>query len=157
MQLHVLLALYNVLRRSITDPELVAGLYTFVQLPDNVNNMFIGLIDLSQRSIVLALLAGIVQFAQARMLQTQQPPKELAKKDGARDENMAANMTKTMTYTMPLITVVFGFTLPAGVMLYWMVSGLISVIQQWIILRDTDEEKKEGDAVEVEVVEKDAS
>ena len=37
---------------------------------------------------------------------------------------------KTMTYTMPLISVVFGFTLPAGLGLYWVASAAVRSVQQ---------------------------
>ena len=47
------------------------------------------------------------------------------------DENnqMAASM-KTMTYTMPLFSVFLGFTLPAGLGLYWAVSAVVRCVQQ---------------------------
>ena len=45
------------------------------------------------------------------------------------DNPMAASM-KTMTYTMPLISVVFGFTLPAGLGLYWVASAAVRSVQQ---------------------------
>ena len=40
------------------------------------------------------------------------------------------NSMKTMTYTMPLISVVFGFTLPAGLGLYWVASAAVRSVQQ---------------------------
>jgi len=133
VQLPILLALFNVLRRGATDPELMASLYGFIQQPEIIHNVFIGLIDLSERSIPLAILAGIAQYVQAKMLESRRPPKDLAKKEGAKDEAMAATMAKSMTYTMPLITVVFGATLPGGVALYWFTSNVISVIQQYLV------------------------
>ena len=45
------------------------------------------------------------------------------------DNPMASSM-KTMTYTMPLISVVFGFTLPAGLGLYWVASAVVRSVQQ---------------------------
>lgn len=40
---------------------------------------------------------------------------------------------KTMTYTMPLISVFMGFTLPAGLGLYWAASAAVRCIQQLAI------------------------
>ena len=48
------------------------------------------------------------------------------------DNPMAGSM-KTMIYTMPLISVVFGFTLPAGLGLYWATSALVRCAQQLAI------------------------
>ncbi|MEK7108437.1 MAG: YidC/Oxa1 family membrane protein insertase [Patescibacteria group bacterium] len=135
VQLPILLALYNVLRRSVTDPEMLQALYGFVPAPEAIHTVFIGLVDLATRSIPLAVLAGVVQYAQVKMIQVKTPAKGLAKKEGARDEAMMASMTKSMTYMMPILTVVFGMTLPSGVMLYWLVSGLVSVLQQWLVMR----------------------
>ena len=49
-----------------------------------------------------------------------------------KDNPMAGSM-KTMTYTMPLISVVFGFTLPAGLGLYWVASAAVRCVQQLAI------------------------
>lgn len=49
-----------------------------------------------------------------------------------KDNPMAGSM-KTMMYTMPLISVVFGFTLPAGLGLYWVASAAVRCIQQLAI------------------------
>ena len=133
IQLPILIALYNVLRQSIADPELMNSLYSFVSQPEAINHMFLGLFDLSKRSIPLALMAGAIQYVQAKMLETRRPPKNLADKEGAKDESMTATMTKSMTYTMPLVTIVFGASLPGGVTLYWLVSNAISVLQQYLV------------------------
>ncbi len=134
IQMPILLALYNVLRRSVANPESLAMLYSFVPAPEILNTTFLGLIDLSLRSIPLAIIAGLIQYVQARMLQAKKPPKE-AEGPGSKDESMAAAMSKSMTYTMPIITVVFGATLPGGVTLYWLVSNLVSVLQQFVIFK----------------------
>ena len=42
---------------------------------------------------------------------------------------------KTMTYTMPLISVFFGFSLPAGLGLYWVASAIVRSIQQVAVNR----------------------
>ncbi|MBI2476943.1 membrane protein insertase YidC [Candidatus Uhrbacteria bacterium] len=135
VQMPVLLALYYVLSRSVTDPASTALLYSFVSAPEIFNTHLFSLVDLSVRSIPLAVVAGLVQYVQGRMMQVAQPPKELQGKEATKDESMAAAMTKSMTYTMPLITVIFGASLPGGVTLYWLISGLVSVIQQWILMR----------------------
>ena len=65
-------------------------------------------------------MAGLAQFISVKL----QP-------QPAMDENnqMAASM-KTMTYTMPLFSVFLGFTLPAGLGLYWAVSAVVRCVQQ---------------------------
>lgn len=71
-------------------------------------------------AVIIPIMAGLAQFISVKL----QP-------QPAMDENnqMAASM-KTMTYTMPLISVVLGFTLPAGLGLYWAVSAVVRCVQQ---------------------------
>ncbi|MEK7530037.1 MAG: YidC/Oxa1 family membrane protein insertase [Patescibacteria group bacterium] len=139
IQMPILIALYNVLRRSVNDSESLAMLYTFIPAPEVINHIFLGIIDLGVRSIPLAIIAGIIQYVQAKMLEAKRPPSSLGKKEGAKDESMAAAMTKSMTYTMPIVTVIFGASLPGGVMLYWLVSNLVSVLQQFVLFRTPKE------------------
>lgn len=134
IQLPILLGLYNALRRAI-EPNAFDMLYTFVPAPEVFHTLFLGLVDLAHVSIPLAILAGAVQYVQTKMLQTQRPPKTVRDKDGAMDEDMAAAMTRSMTYTMPIMTIVFGATLPGGVTLYWLFSNIVSVLQQWFLFR----------------------
>ncbi|PIR47272.1 hypothetical protein COV06_04280 [Candidatus Uhrbacteria bacterium CG10_big_fil_rev_8_21_14_0_10_50_16] len=141
IQLPVLLALYSVLRQSITNPEFISNLYAFVPAPEVINSTLFGFMDLHARSIPLAILAGAVQYVQARQLQVNRPPKELAKKPGAKDESMTAAMSKSMLYTMPLVTIVFGASLPGGVTLYWLTSSVVSVIQQFYVFRGMEKSK----------------
>jgi YidC/Oxa1 family membrane protein insertase len=67
---------------------------------------------------VLALLAGGFQLIQARMMQS------------ASATGQAATMNRVMQF-MPLIVVVFAWTFQAGLVLYWVISSIIAIIQQY--------------------------
>lgn len=71
-------------------------------------------------AVIIPIMAGLAQFISVKL----QP-------QPAMDENnqMAASM-KTMIYTMPLFSVFLGFTLPAGLGLYWAVSAVVRCVQQ---------------------------
>ncbi|MFA6099155.1 MAG: YidC/Oxa1 family membrane protein insertase [Patescibacteria group bacterium] len=108
-----------------------------------INPTFLGIFDLSQsKNYLFAILAGAAQFWQTRMLQAKMPPKL----PGAKDESMTAGINKQMMYFMPIITVFFGIQFPAGLTLYWLVSTLFTVAQQYYIF------KKENDKKDKEVV-----
>lgn len=49
------------------------------------------------------------------------------------EKDSPAQMMKTMNYTMPLISVFFGFILPAAVSLYWITGYIIQTVQQLLI------------------------
>ena len=59
--------------------------------------------------------------------------REYAAKKGIVDEDAAkksqANQTsKTMMYVMPIMSLVFGFTFPAAMSLYWFIQGIVALI-----------------------------
>lgn len=134
IQLPFIIALYSVLRAGLTDSSFT-DLYAFVSAPAQINEMFIGILDLTAKSIPLALLAGGLQFIQTRMLTSRRPPMAQKAKEGSKDEEMLASMNKSMMYTMPLMTVFIGSSLPAGLALYWVVNTLVSIMQQVIVFR----------------------
>jgi YidC/Oxa1 family membrane protein insertase len=45
----------------------------------------------------------------------------------------AASMTKTMNLMMPIMSLWFGFTLPAGVGLYWIMNSFLMAGQQIVL------------------------
>jgi YidC/Oxa1 family membrane protein insertase len=89
-------------------------------------------LDLSKPNIVLAILAGLTQFWQGKMLSTSRP---VVNTTGSKDESMTAVMNKQMLYMMPALTVFIGWSLPGGLTLYWFVLTLFTVIQQLITFR----------------------
>ena len=132
IQLPVLIALYRVLLAGFGS-ETLAELYPFVTNPGEIGHVFLGVINLSTASLYLAVLAGYFQFMQTRMLMHRQPPKQVKGKKGALDETMLASMNKSMLMFMPVITVVIGATLPAGLTLYWVTVNIVSILQQQFV------------------------
>lgn len=136
IQLPVLLGLYWVVLRGLNG-EGFDLLYSFVYNPGSINPIGLGIVDLAKPSYVLAILAGIGQFFQARQLNRTRPA---VKTDGSKDENMMAQMNKNMMYFMPLLTVVIGTQLPGGLALYWLVNTLLQIGQQYVVFRKVDAE-----------------
>ena len=122
-------------------PDKLSALYSFVSNPGSIQANFLGLVDLSKPSIILALLAGAFQFWQTRMLVAKKPPTAVAKTSGAKDAAILASMNKSMVTFMPIMTVVIGVSLPGGLTLYWVAVNLISIAQQYLVFR----KKKKSD------------
>lgn len=111
-------------------------LYSFVAKPDFANGLkFINLIDLSKPNYFFAVMAGLAQFWQTKMLITTKPS---VKSPGSQDENMTAIMNKQMTYMMPILTVMIGVTMPGGLTLYWFIFSLLSALQQLYVFKRKD-------------------
>ena len=134
VQFPILIALYHVLLQGFK-PDALKMLYPFVYNPEVLEKMFLGFVDLAVPSIGLALIAGIFQFFQTRMLMHKKPTVPAVAKEGAKDETMLASMNKSMMYLMPIMTVVIGASLPGGLSLYWVTITVFSIVQQMIVFR----------------------
>ena len=130
VQLPFFIALYQVFGRGISSNGFEA-LYPFIAKPEFIQPISFGFLDLTHPSIPLAVLAGLAQFWQSKMLVTKPQPKV----PGAKDESMTAIMNKQMLYMMPLMTVFIGPRLPGGLSLYWLVTTLLTVAQQAFLFR----------------------
>lgn len=128
IQLPILIALYRVFWQGLK-PEELLHLYSFIPNPQHVNAMFLQIIDLSKPNLWFAILAGIFQFFQTKMLLPKTDKSQPKKGD------IAMMMQKQMVYFFPFITVIILLKLPSALGLYWIVSGLVSIVQQYVILK----------------------
>lgn len=129
IQLPILIALYQVFDKALKGN--LSGLYNFVARPENLDPRFLRLLDLSKPSILLAIFAGLAQFWQSKIMA---PP-------SAGSDATAKAMSIQTTYILPIISVVIALKLPAGLPLYWVVTTLFAVGQQYYILRKTPKAK----------------
>jgi len=113
VQLPILLALFNVFRVGVANPGAI-------------DTYFLGVIDLAKPNAVLAVLAGGFQFVQSRMM---------TRRNTATTDRMAAVMNKQMIYLFPLLTVFIGLRFEAGLALYWIVTTLFAIGQQYYIMK----------------------
>lgn len=151
IQMPFLYAVFMVFRSGLANGSLDL-VYSFISKPELINPVSLGIIDLSQRSIPLAVLAGAAQFWQSKMLITKRPA---IKAPEAKDEDMAAIMNKQMTYFMPVLTVFIGLSFPGGLALYWLVTTLLTILQQKYIFGKKAKNKTTDTAViEGEIIKK---
>ena len=138
IQLPILIALYQVFWRGLR-PEEMNSLYSFVSNPGTIDPVFLGLINLSQASLFLALLAGVAQFVQSKMMM---PGTSYQRNLGAGQNQKQGQMSqfsnmlqKQMLYFFPVLTVFILWKLPAAIGLYWIVTSLFSILQQYFVLK----------------------
>ncbi len=103
--------------------------------PETIDSISLGLINLAQPNILLAILAGGAQFWQAKMMLDKK--KNEKAENSSKEEGMANMMGKQMVYFMPIITIVIGATLPGGVTLYWFMFTLLTALQQIYVMKNT--------------------
>ena len=131
IQLPFLFAVFRVFSNGLSG-DVGGHLYSFIANPGVLNASFLGLINLSSPSPILGVLAGASQFAQTRMLGIKRP--EVKSKE-SKDEDVMALVNKQMMYMMPAITVFLGFSFPAGLMLYWFVTTILTILQQRLLFK----------------------
>lgn len=143
IQLVFLLAIYNVFL-SISNAGYVVNeeiLYGFVPNPGEIQTTFLSFLDLSQPSIVLAIITAVFQYWQTKMLIDQKKAgevKEEKKSKKADSEEKAPDFSEMMMKQMliigPVLTLVIGVQFPAGLILYWLVSTIFMIVQQRYVL-----------------------
>ena len=135
IQAPILIALYWVIRNGF-QPEEMVYLYSFISPPEVINPLFLGLINLSEPHLGLAILAGFCQFIQTK-LSLKQTQTQLASKKKETDlaNQFLGIMQKQMLYFWPFFIVFILVKLPAAIGLYWLISSLFSIGQQYLFLR----------------------
>jgi YidC/Oxa1 family membrane protein insertase len=151
IQFPIIIALYQVFINGFRDDSLRL-LYSFVHNPGHLDAVsFGGIIDLAAPSAALALIAGVLQYFQTKSLMDVASKKRAAEPQKAEEEKSAEEkmqdfsqaLSKNMMYTMPAVTFLFGLKLPSGLALYWSVTTLFAIVQQYFIIkkRKTEAEK----------------
>jgi YidC/Oxa1 family membrane protein insertase len=135
LQFPILLTLFFVLNRVLDPSNYSTISYEFVRNldaiqaiitdPSHFNPTFLGLVHMSEPSLVLAALAGLGQFIQTKQLM---PQNTFGAKPGAK-------AGFNMTLIFPIVTVVIAARLPAALALYWFVSSAVALIQQQSVLK----------------------
>lgn len=134
IQFPIIIALYSVFQTGLSTENLT-NLYPYVAKPETLNAMFLGIVNLTEPNVVMAVLAGLFQFGQTRMLSSSNKKKEGKTKEMVTSDGMPnmENISKQMMYFFPLITIFIGMSLPAALTLYWIVVTAFAVIQQYVL------------------------
>ena len=132
LQIPIVIALYYSVYRGggVPLPDInIDLLYPFVAAPVEMTMNFLGIVDITQKSIVLALLAGITQFIQVRLVMPKLAASDPDKEPNMKDEIMR-NMQVQMRYVMPIIITVIAYSISATIALYFVVSNLATIAQE---------------------------
>jgi YidC/Oxa1 family membrane protein insertase len=156
LQLPLLLIIYQVISQGLTNPDPTAMLTVFgVQVVDVqcVNGLgtpaydpyvpcidttvaWLGNMDVSKPQVLfelpliggfsaLAFIAAVLQLVQSRMTM---PPADPA----FQDQN--SKMQRQLVLFLPLISILYGGFLPAGLFIYWIVTTIFGIAQQYLIV-----------------------
>lgn len=172
VQLPIFIALFQVVNIITTQRDRI-GAFTYdafeqipavkaiISNPDGFNETLLGLINLAQVAIsssglylpavLLAVLAAIFQYIQSKQI-TPEPTEKKRLRDMLKEQaagkevdqsEISAALSSRMIILLPFITLVISLYLPGALVLYFAVSSIVAVIQQYFVLRQDVEEMEQ--------------
>lgn len=134
VQLPIIFALYYVFLKGISFES--GFLYSFIHVPEHTNMIFLGVLDLTQKSLILAILAGVSQYLQARFMPQPAPTSTTGNAPASFSESFSKSMNLQVKYFFPFLIAFIAYTISGAVALYWITSNLFMVAQQIYVKRE---------------------
>ncbi|MCA9353473.1 YidC/Oxa1 family membrane protein insertase [Candidatus Nomurabacteria bacterium] len=136
IQLPIIIALYQVFLQDFSADH--SYLYNFLSFPENINYTFLGFLDIREKSIVLAVLTGLSQFFQTRLMMGRTASSSPSGSGFGQD--LAKTMNMQMKYFLPVFIAFVASRLPSAVALYWTTSNLFGVLHEWYLKKKSEKE-----------------
>jgi YidC/Oxa1 family membrane protein insertase len=128
IQIPIIFALYYVFLKGI---KFESGLlYSFIHVPEHVNMIFLGILDITKKSLILAILAGVSQYLQAHFMPKPAPSPVVNSSAPSFQDSFAKSMSMQMKYIFPFVVAFIAYSISGAVALYWITSNLFMVGQQ---------------------------
>jgi len=132
IQIPVVIALYFSVYTGggVALPDInTAILYGFIAAPAEVTMNFLGYIDITGRSLLLAIAAAVTQFWVVSVTMPKMAPRVEGAAPSMKDDFMR-NMQVQMKYVMPVLIGVVAYTISAAIALYFLVSNITALLQE---------------------------
>jgi YidC/Oxa1 family membrane protein insertase len=145
VQLILLIALYRVFMLGLNSPDSSNLIYSFVKNPGHLNPIAFGFFDLSKPNIILAIVTAGAQYIQGKMMMTTSRKTKISEKQkekkGEKNDtpDFGSMMQQQMIYMGPIITLFIGIKFASGLILYWLITTIFMIIQQWFVIRENKE------------------
>ncbi|MDO8589890.1 MAG: YidC/Oxa1 family membrane protein insertase [bacterium] len=130
IQIPVIFALYQIFLHF---PEVNSALlYSFVTEPSHISTTFLGFLDITAKSAVIAFLAAVSTFFQFKLsMQGQVQPK-----GDSFGNNLTRSMQTQMKYFFPVIVFFISYKISGVIALYWLTTNLFSIGQELFIKKN---------------------
>lgn len=137
LQLPILIGLFYVIRDGASVETSRHLVYSFfLSHPVTASHMFLGFDLLKPSVFVMPPLLVVLQFIQMKMMMKKAAKKkdEIVVQPGGK-KKFELDQQTIMTYVLPFMIGFFAFKFPAAVSLYWGISTLFGIGQQWFVMR----------------------
>lgn len=126
LQIPVFIALYLVFSKGIhAQTEM---LYSFVTFPETLHTNAFGILDVTQKNFIVALLTGITAYLLARR-QTATMTTSTGSKTPSFQESFQHSLKIQMLYVFPVLILSTAMFFPAAVGVYWITSNILGIFQ----------------------------
>jgi len=125
IQIPIILALYRVFLSGVVFNQ--AQLYSFITAPATIGVVFLGMIDITKTSYLLAFLAGVSHFIQMMVVMPTMAKNNTKTEKGFKDE-LARSMNMQMKYVMPIIIFIISIKLSGAIALYWTTNNVFAIV-----------------------------
>jgi len=121
-QMAIFISLFIFFKQAIIN-DWTPYLYSFIKSPEQINYLFLGLVNLKAPSLILAIISASLNS----FLTFIQP---------------SSGQNKAMLLGFPFIILFFYQKFPAVIILYWVGFSLINILQEYIINKHAVEESQ---------------
>jgi len=142
IQLPVIFALYFVIYKGLSlDTNLV---YPFLSKPTLIHTNFLGLIEINSKNLFLAIVAGVTQFIQGYLASPITSKVEItkdtpnSKEAKSFQDELSGSMQTNVKYILPIFIVFIAWRISAAVALYFVISNIFTIVQEWYIRKTLD-------------------
>ena len=129
IQLPILFALYRIFYTGFAtiDTDL---LYSFVSAPIAIDTLFLGIISVTSKSWIMALIAAVSQYFQIKLSAPTLPPK---KDKPSFSDDFARNMQVQMKYVLPVVIFFISYHIASALAIYWATSNIFTIGQELFV------------------------
>lgn len=129
IQLPILIGLYQVFLKSGLPEINKEILYYFVKVPESINMVFLHYINISEKSLLLAYIAGATGYLQMDMASSGNTPTS----DGTAQAEFARAMAVNMKDFFPVLIGIIAYSVSSAVALYLITSNIFAIFQEYYI------------------------
>jgi YidC/Oxa1 family membrane protein insertase len=141
IQLPILIALYMVFYKGGLDVIHADALYSFIKAPTEINKVFLGMFDITQKNTILAIVVALGQFLQIKFTLPAMTKPSGDKKDSSFQNELAKSMNMQMKYVMPVFMFFVAKSFASLVSLYLLTSSVFAIGQELYMRKKLSKEK----------------
>lgn len=126
LQIPIFIALYLVFSKGMHLD--INSLYSFVHFPELLHTEAFGILDVTKRSLVVAILTGISSYILARR-QTVSMRSDKKPHEETFQDHFMKSMRMQLLYVLPVIIGFSAYVLPGALGVYWITNNVLSYLQ----------------------------